>query len=158
MNDLTKLDLRQLQAINRISNYKKIRKENPNFSKNDSLWAIYDDIKNRYLYKKDYIMAGIIYARMYEILFSEKHYEQSLIFLICCLYLKLYSMMPSDFMLCGVDYSEKHIKYFYKEIKKISKHYNFCLSETLIDYSLKKYLTLIYDCEKVDCFKKRILK
>lgn len=158
MEELTKLDLKQLQAINKVSAYKKILKENPNFSKNDALWYIYNDMQIKYITKKDYDMAYIMYKRMYEILYKENKYEQALYFIICYLYLRLYTIMPSDFMLFDVDYSQKHVDYFNKELKKINKKYAFNLNEELIDFSLKKYLYTLYDFEKVSCFKNRILK
>lgn len=158
MIDLTQLDLKQLQAINKLSTYKRIRKENSNFSKNDALWAIYNDMQMKYITKKDYDMARVMYNRMYEILYQENRCEQSLYFLICYLYLRLYPMMPSDFILCGVDYSQKHIDFFNKELRKISKKYDFYLNEELVETSLKKYLYTLYDLEKVNCFKNKILK
>lgn len=157
--ELTNLEYEQLQVFHKLSEYKKLKNNELSFkngyTKNDVLWAIYNNQKDMYLRKKDYIMVSVVYNRMYEILKKEKRYNQALEFLLCCLYLRVYD----NFLY------ERHIMKFIKELKSILKknninidifedRYNFIVNQ--IKNSIKKYLLYLYDDEKMNIFQQKI--
>lgn len=157
--ELTNLEYSQLQVFNKLKEYKRIKNNELMFEKGytkyDVLWFIYNKQKDIYLKKKDYIMASVVYNRMYEILKKEKKYNQALDFLLCCLYLRVYD----NFLY------EKHLIKFMKELKSILRknninidivenRYNFMVNQ--IKITIKKYLLYLYNDEKINIFQQKI--
>lgn len=157
--ELTNLEYSQLQVFHKLKEYKRIKNNELMFEKRytkyDVLWFIYNKQKDIYLKKKDYIMASVVYNRMYEILKKEKKYNQALDFLLCCLYLRVYD----NFLY------ERHLIKFMKELKSILRknninidifenRYNFIVNQ--IKITIKKYLLYLYDDEKINIFQQKI--
>lgn len=157
--ELTNLEYTQLQVFHKLGEYKRIKNTEllfeKGYTKYDILWLIYNQQKDIYLKKKDYIMASIVYNRMFEVLKKEKKYKQALEFLICCLYLRVYD----NFLY------ERHLLKFVKELKNILKknnininifedRYDFIINQ--IKNPIKKYLPYIYNEEKMNIFQQKI--
>ena len=85
----TNKEYNELQVFNKVKEYKRLKQNELSFEKgydkNDILWNIYNQQKDIYIRKKDYIMASVVYNYMYEILKKEKRYKEALDFFICCL-------------------------------------------------------------------------
>lgn len=142
--ELTNLEYKQLSVFKKLSKYKQLKHNELSFdkgySKNDVLWAIYNEQKDVYIRKKDYVMVSVVYQRMYELLCKEKNYKDALNYLICYTYLR------------------NDLDFFDKEFFKINKKYEVTLTSEFINSCISKYLGNIYDDFKVSWLKENILK
>lgn len=157
--DLTETEYTQLKVFHKINEYKKLKNNELSFekgyTKNDILWHIYDQQKDTYIQRKDYIMASVVYNRMYELLKKEKRFQKALDCIICCLYLRVYD---------NNDY-ERHLKKFMKDLNVILKkngididnfntRYEFIIKD--IKVQIKLYLPYLYNDEKINIFQQKI--
>lgn len=157
--ELTNTEYTQLKVFHKIKEYKKLKNNELSsengYDKNDILWTIYNEQKDIYIRKKDYVMASVVYNCMYELLKKEKKYDQALEFMICCLYLRVYD----NYLY------ERHLKKFMKELKDILKkndidvniyanRYDFIINQ--IKIPIQKYLSYLYNEEKVNIFQQKI--
>lgn len=170
--ELTDAEYSQLQVFHKVSEYKRLKHNELSFekgyTKNDILWAIYNIQKDVYIRQKDYVMVGVAYDHMCNILDKQERYEQEIQFLICCMYFKVYEMLPSEGIIGDIDYYESRIRKHCKHIKKLMKNcnkdiddfkikQNFIINE--IDEILQHYISTIFlDFEKVNKFKQKINK
>lgn len=168
--ELTDAEYKQLQVFHKVNEYKRLKHNELSFDKgyrkNDILWFICNKQKDIYIYQKDYDMVGIVYNWMCNILDEEEKYEQEIQFLICCMYFKSYTILPSDIILDGVDYYEsrmkKHCKYIKKLMKKCNKDINdFNIRDNFITSDIKIVLehyipNVFLDFEKVNMFQRKI--
>lgn len=126
--ELTDSEYKQLQVFGKVSEYKRLKHNGLSFekgySKNDILWSIYNKQILIYTKKKDYVMVGVVYDHMCDILEKQERYEQEVHFWVCCMYYKVYEMLPSDGIIGNVDYYESRMKSYCKSIKKIMKKNN----------------------------------
>lgn len=168
--ELTDEEYRQLQIFHKVNEYKRLKHNELSFEKgykkNDILWSIYNKQKDIYIRQKDYVMVGVVYDRMCDILEEQKRYEQEIHFLICCMYFKVYEMLPSDGIIGDTDYYERHMKKHCKRIRKLMKNcnkdindfnikHNFIINET--QRILQHYINTIFlDYEKVNKFQQKI--
>ena len=141
--ELTNLEYRQLQVFHKLNEYKRLKSNELSFdkgySKNDILWSIYNEQKDVYIRKKDYAMAGVVYKRMYELLYREKKYEKALEYLICFTYLRT------------------DLTYFNSEKTKLEKKGNVALTSEIIKSSISTYLPSAYDEFEVSWFQEHML-
>ena len=142
--ELTDLEYKQLQVFGKVERYKALKHNElaftKGYSKYDVLWGIYNEQTLEYMNKKDYVMVGVVYERMSEILEKEGKYEQAIQFLICCMYLKAYETLPhyETSLKKYCDYNLKkllkksnkditdywtRVNFITKDINKILKHY-----------------------------------
>ena len=157
--ELTNLEYGQLQTFRKLKEYTKLKSNELSFEKGynkyDILWYIYNNQKEVYIRKKDYMMASVVYNRMHELLKKEKKYDQSLDFMICCLYLRVYDNY----------FYTRHLTKFIKELKALLKknninieifenRYNFIIEE--IKLPIQKYLPYLYNEEKMNIFQQKI--
>lgn len=119
-----------------------------------------------YIKDKDYELASTIYDKIFQKLKEDNNYVNAVEILLCAMYLRIYSMLPSDGILFNVDYYEKHLSRLRKYIKKIPKD----IRNQIIDIdefeqisftALNKYLdNRILDIEKtnkfIECLKRYI--
>lgn len=157
--ELTNKEYTQLQVFRKLKEYSRLKNNELSFdkgyTKNDILWYIYNIQKEVYIKSKDYMMAGVVYNRMYEILKKEKQNQKALNFLICCLYLKGYDNY----------FSERHLEKFIKDLETLLKkndidinifesRYTFIME--YIKEPIKKYLPFLYNDEKISIFQQKI--
>lgn len=130
--ELTDSEYTQLQVFNKVNEYKRLRQNEltieKGYSKNDVLWSIYNKQNLIYFSKRDYDMASIVYMRMYELLYSEKKYDNALHYFICALYLSIYNILPEDGLLFkenttigGVNLYERRLNKHINPLKKLLK-------------------------------------
>ena len=111
----------------------------------------------KYIKEKDYELASTIYDKIFEKLKMNEEYENAIDILICAMYLRIYTMLPSDGMLFDVDYYEKHLSRLRKYIKRIPKDirsivWNVENINNVVYEALNKYLTSLNNTEKTDKF------
>lgn len=121
-----------------------------------------------YIKDGDYELASTVYDRIFEKLKKENQYKKAIEILICAMYLRIYSMLPSDGILYDMDYYEKHLSRLRKYIKKIPKEERAKVIDIkqvgiLCSETLEEYLdNRILEKEKVDkfieCLKKYLYK
>lgn len=154
----TNKEYNELQVFNKVKEYKRLKQNELSFEKgydkNDILWNIYNQQKDIYIRKKDYIMASVVYNYMYEILKKEKRYKEALDFFICCLYLRVYD----NYLY------ERHLLKFMKALKKILNKNNIDITNFQHRYKfivediktiIKKYLLFLYDDSKINIFQQK---
>lgn len=115
-----------------LDKYSKLSQELTNFTKNDILWSIYDDLKNNYLMNNDFFNCFLTYKQMANQLYEEKKFEQAIQFLILALYVRIYEIgqeciesgFSSDMMY------ERHLSKYHKDLKKYMKKANIKISDT----------------------------
>lgn len=170
--ELTNKEYKQLQVFNKVNEYKRLKHNKLSFEKRltkyDILWSIYNKQKDIYIRQKDYVMAGVVYDKMCDILEQQEKYEQEIHFLICCMYLKVYEMLPSDGIIGDTDYYTRHIQQHCKNLKKIMKKCNKDINNFDIRYNfitndikriLEHYISKIFlDFKKVNKFQQKINK
>lgn len=167
--ELTDEEYRQLQIFHKVNKYKQLKHNELSFEKgymkNDILWSIYNMQTLEYLNKKDYIMASVVYSEMYNLLYSEKRYEKALEFLICCLYMRVYEILPSDGIVCYTDCYERHLTKYMKDLRNVLKKNDIDIEifdnryKFIIEYikvPIQMYLPHWYDFEKVSKFQQKI--
>lgn len=168
--ELTDVEYSQLQVFHKVNEYKRLKNNELSFekgyTKNDILWSIYNRQKNIYIKQRDYVMVGVVYERMCDILDEQKRYEQETHFLICCMYFKVYEMLPSDGSIGDTDYYERHMKKHCKYIKKLMKNCNkdinnFDIKHNFITNEIQRILqhyipTIFLDYEKLSKFQQKI--
>lgn len=157
--ELTNLEYIQLQEFRKLKEYTRLKNNELSFekgyTKNDLLWNIYNQQKDTYTRKKDYIMASVVYNRMYELLKKEKKYDKALDFMICCLYLRVYDNCLY----------ERHIKKFIKALETLLKKNN--IDITIFDnryrfivegikMPIQTYLPYLYNEDRVNMFQQKI--
>lgn len=159
--ELTNEEYKQLKVFKKLKEYDRLKNNGLSFekgyTKNDILWNIYNQQKDIYIRKKDYIMASVVYNRMYELLKKEKRYKESLEFLICCLYLRVFDSYLY----------ERHLLKFMKNLQFLLKknnidveifedRYNFINED--IKVPIQIYLPYLYDDKKINIFQQVINK
>lgn len=157
--ELTDKEYNELQAFRKLKEYKRLKQNELSFekgyNKNDILWNIYNQQKDIYIRKKDYIMASVVYNRMYETLKREKKYKKALDFLICCLYLRVYD----NYLY------ERHLLKFMKDLNSILKKNNIDVTNFQYKYKfivediktiIKEYLLFLYNDDKINIFQQKI--
>lgn len=117
-----------------------------------------------YIKEKDYELASTVYDKIFLKLKENADYINAIDVLICAMYLRIYSMLPSDGILFDVDYYEKHLSKLRKYIKKIPKDLrneiiNIDKIEEISIIALNKYFgDALLDAEKtskfIECLKK----
>ena len=126
--ELTDGEYSQLQVFRKVNEYKQLKHNELSFEKgykkNDILWSIYNTQTLEYLNKKDYVMASVVYNNMYSLLYSEKRYEKALDFLICCLYMRVYEILPNDGIIYDTDCYKRHLKKYMKDLRNTLKKNN----------------------------------
>ena len=158
-----------MQIFHKVNKYKQLKHNELSFEKgymkNDILWSIYNMQTLEYLNKKDYIMASVVYSEMYNLLYSEKRYEKALEFLICCLYMRVYEILPSDGIVCYTDCYERHLTKYMKDLRNVLKKNDIDIEifdnryKFIIEYikvPIQMYLPHWYDFEKVSKFQQKI--
>lgn len=167
--ELTDAEYSQLQVFHKVNEYKRLKHNELSFEKgyfkNDVLWSIYNTQTLEYLNKKDYVMASVVYNNMYSLLYSEKRYEKALDFLICCLYMRVYEILPSDGIIYDTDCYKRHLKKYMKDLRNTLKKNNInieifdnrnkFISEDL-KVSIQTYLPHWCEFEKVNKFQQKI--
>lgn len=169
--ELTDEEYSLLQTFHKVNKYKELRHNELSFEKgykkNDILWSIYNRQALEYLNKKDYIMVGVVYDNMHNLLCSEKKYEKALEFLICCLYMRVYEVLPSDGNMFDTDCYEIHLKKYMKELKNILQKNDMNIeifdnrNKFITEYikvPIQTYLPHWYKFEKVNKFQQEINK
>lgn len=135
--ELTDREYNQLQVFHKVNEYKRLKHNELSFekgyTKNDILWSIYNMQKDIYIKQKDYDMLGVVYNNMYDILKQQEKYEQQIHFLICCMFFKVYKMLPDDGIIGDIDYYERHMKNYCKTIKRLMKSCNKDIEEFKIE-------------------------
>lgn len=124
--------------------------------------ADYKGLK-KYIKEKDYELASTIYNKIFEKLKMNNEYSNAIDILICAMYLRIYTMLPSDGMLFDVDYYERHLSRLRKYIKKIPKDIRDRVwkaenIDNVVCEGLSKYLAPLNDTEKtkkfIECLKR----
>lgn len=169
--ELTDTEYNQLQIFHKLNKYKQLKNNELSFKKgykkNDILWSIYNMQALEYLNKKDYVMASVVYDSMHNLLYSEKRYEKALDFLICCLYMRVYEILPSNEIICYTDYYERQLKKYMNNLRDLLKkndinieifdnRYKFIME--YIKVPIQMYLQHWYEFEKVNKFQQKINK
>ena len=159
--ELTNLEYTQLQMFRKLKEYTRLKNNElafeKGYSKYDVLWNIYNQQKDTYFKRQDYIMVSVVYNRMYELLRKEKRYDKALEFMICCLYTRIYD----NYLY------ERHLLKFMKElnsllrknkidIKNFEQRQDFIVKE--IKSIVQKYLPCLYNEEKVTILEEKINK
>lgn len=167
--ELTDNEYSLLQTFHKVNKYKELKHNElslgKGYKKNDILWSIYNMQALEYLNKKDYIMASVVYDNMHNLLYSEKRYEKALEFLVCCLYMRVYEILPSDGIICDTDCYERHLKKYMKKLRDIlqkndmnieifDNRYKFITE--YIKVPIQMYLPHWYEFEKVNKFQQKI--
>ena len=167
--ELTDAEYSLLQTFHKINKYKELKHNELSFEKgykkNDILWSIYNMQTLEYLNKKDYVMASVVYDNMHNLLYKEKKYEKALDFLICCLYMRVYEILPSDGIICDTDCYERHLKKYMGGLRDVLKkndmdiqifdnRYKFITE--YIKTPIQSYLPYWYEFEKVNKFQEKI--
>lgn len=149
--ELTDKEYTQLEVFEKTEEYLRLKTEELSFDKGygkkDVLWCIYNQQKDIYIRKKDYIMAGIVFNRMHEILYTEKKYEQSLAFFTCSIYLSEYKSTPNEYVHEDI-YTNKYIKEIIKILKKVNVEKNEFINS--ISINIKTYLPNLYKEDKLN--------
>lgn len=167
--ELTDGEYSQLQVFRKVNEYKQLKHNELSFEKgykkNDILWSIYNTQTLEYLNKKDYVMASVVYNNMYSLLYSEKRYEKALDFLICCLYMRVYEILPNDGIIYDTDCYKRHLKKYMKDLRNTLKKNNIdieifdnrnkFISED-VKVSIQTYLPHWCEFEKVNKFQQKI--
>lgn len=108
---LTKSEYKQLEVFNSVQTFnktfEKLKNKDKHFTKKDALWAVYNDLRLKYEYKKDTTMLAIVFERQTDILISDKKYIQALETFSAALYMYLY-----------------YYEYSTKEINLFNRHFN----------------------------------
>lgn len=166
--ELADAEYKQLQAFHKVNEYKRLKHNELSFekgyTKNDILWSIYNRQKDIYIRQKDYIMVGVVYDCMCNILDKQEKYEQEIHFLICCMYFKVYEMLPSDGIIGGTDYYERHMKKYCNTIRKSIKRYSENFKNIDLRYitnNIKRILeyyvpSVFLEIEKVNKFQEKL--
>lgn len=157
--ELTNLEYSQLQVFKKLKEYTRLKNNELSFEKGynkyDILWNIYNQQKDIYIRKKDYMMASVVYNRMYELLKKEKKYNMSLNYIICCLYLRVYD----NYLY------ERHLLKFIPDLKKLlhknnidieifEQRYKFIIEQMKLP--IKTYLPFLYEDDKMNMFQQKI--
>lgn len=158
-----------IDKLLKTNNAKQIKKETLNkiyiadlmiSAINENLTSVttsdYRGIK-KYIKEKDYELTSIIYDKIFEKLKMNEEYVNAIDILICAMYLRIYTMLPSDGMLLDVDYYERHLSRLRKYIKKIPKNirnevWSIENIDNMVRTGLNKYLFSLKDVEKTDKF------
>lgn len=168
--ELTDAEYSQLQVFHKVNEYKRLKHDELSFdkgyTKNDILWSIYNKQKDIYIRQKDYIMVGVVYDCMCDILNEQSKYEQEIHFTICCMYFRVYEMLPSDGIIGDTDYYSRHMKKYCKRIKKLMKNCNkdikdFNVRHNFVIVDIKKILEhyipkIFLEFEKVNKFQQKV--
>lgn len=167
--ELTDGEYSQLQIFHKVNEYKRLKHNELSFEKgykkNDILWSIYNKQSLEYLNRKNYVMASVVYSNMYELLYKEKRYEKALDFLICCLYMRVYEILPSDGVICYTDCYERHLKKYMNSLRNLLKkndinieifenRYEFITE--FIKVPIQMNLPHWYEFEKVNKFQQKV--
>lgn len=167
--ELTNAEYDELVMFHKVKKYRELRYGELSFekgyTKNDILWSIYNMQSLEYLNKKDYVMVSIVYDDMYSLLNNEKRYKQALDYLICCLYMRVYEVLPREENVCGTDYYRIQLKKYMKQLRNLleKNKVNIIKFESRNDFiteyiqnAIKKHLSYWYEIEKVNKFQKKI--
>lgn len=157
--ELTNVEYKQLEVFGKIKEYNKLKRDQlsseKGYNKYDILWNIYNQQKDIYIRKKDYIMVSVVYNCMYELLKKEKRYDKALDFMICCLYSRVYD----NYLY------ERHLLKFMKDLQYLLKKNNIDVTDFQSRYKfiiedlknpIKKYLSFLYNDDKVNIFQQKI--
>lgn len=157
--ELTNEEYEQLKVFKKLKEYNRLKNNElsleKGYTKNDVLWNIYNQQKDIYIRRKDYIMASVVYNCIYKLLKKEKKHIRALDFMICCLYLRVYD----NYLY------EKHLMKFIKELKLLLKRNNMDITKfddrhkfisENIELSIQTNLPYLYDADKVNILKRKI--
>lgn len=117
----------------------------------------------KYIKEKDYELTSTIYYKIFEKLKISEEYADAIEVLICAMYLRIYSMLPSDGILFEVDYYERHLSKLRKYIKRIPKNirneiWNIKNIDKAVNEGINKYLAPLNTIDKtnkfIECLKK----
>lgn len=111
----------------------------------------------KYIKEKDYELTSTIYDKIFDRLKMNEKYSNAIDVLICTMYLRIYTMLPSDGMLFDVDYYERHLSRLRKYIKRIPKDirnevWNIGNIDNVVHEALNRYLDPLNNTEKTDKF------
>lgn len=111
----------------------------------------------KYIKEKDYELTSTIYDKIFEKLKINGEYINAIDILICAMYLRVYTMLPSNGILLGIDYYERHLSRLRKYIKKIPPNvrnevWNIEDIGKKVRDGLNKYIYPLNDIEKTDKF------
>lgn len=165
--ELTVGEYNQLKVFGKLKQYKDLKTNEFSFdkgySKNDILWTIYNEQKDTYILKKDYVMAGVVFNRMHELLYKEKKYIESLHFLLCYAYIITFGHF--DYISknsLNIDISNlnllsnrlmKDFEYIKEKINQINKNCDFVLDREIVT-AVSTYLRNFYNENNIIFLKK----
>lgn len=161
-NLLTQLEYNQLQVFNRLKDFNKKYKEfilkNKNFKKNDVLWAIYNDARLEYEYKKDITMLSVVFDRQSDILISDRKYNQALQTFSASLYMILYDYEHSTkvFNLFDLHLNKRRKEKLKKLLAKTQTSLN--IFENEFHINIQDIIPNFFDKNKADVIIKNIIE